>query len=91
MQVCHFNSDFASISGEGFIAQILNIGLSVRWILVGDDFRFGALRRGDCAMLKASYIQYGFEVEEMESYALGDLRVSSTAIRGVGSGRFREC
>ena len=83
VQVCHFNSDFSSVSAEEFIARVLNRGLSVRWILVGDDFRFGALRRGDCAMLKASSIQYGFEVEEMESYALGNLRVSSTAIRGA--------
>lgn len=81
VQVCHFNFDFSSISAEDFIARILNRGLAVRWILVGDDFRFGALRRGDCAMLKASSVQHGFEVAEMKSYTLGDLRVSSTAIR----------
>ena len=81
VQVCHFNFDFASISAEDFIARILNRGLAVRWILVGDDFRFGALRRGDCTMLKACSAQHGFEVAEMKSYALGDLRVSSTAVR----------
>ena len=81
VQVCHFNFNFASISAEDFIVRVLNRGLSVRWILVGDDFRFGALRRGDCAMLKASSVQHGFKVAEMKSYSLGDLRVSSTAIR----------
>ena len=81
VQVCHFNFDFASIGAEDFIARILNRGLAVRWILVGDDFRFGAHRRGNCAMLKDSSVQHGFEVEEMKSYTLGDLRVSSTAIR----------
>ncbi|MFB3080341.1 MAG: riboflavin biosynthesis protein RibF, partial [Nitrosomonadaceae bacterium] len=55
--------------------------LAVRWMLVGDDFRFGAHRTGDCAMLKTSSAQYGFEVAEMPSYTLGDLRVSSTVVR----------
>lgn len=81
VQICHFNFDFASISAEDFIVRILNRGLAVRWILVGDDFRFGAFRRGDCTMLKASSAQNGFEVAEMQSYTLGDLRVSSTAVR----------
>lgn len=81
VQVCHFDFDFASISAKDFIARILKRGLAVRWMLVGDDFRFGAHRTGDCAMLKTSSAQYGFEVAEMPSYTLGDLRVSSTAVR----------
>ena len=81
VQVCHFDFNFASISAEDFIARILIQGLAVRWIIVGDDFRFGALRTGDCAMLKRSSTQHGFEVAEMPSYTLGNLRVSSTAVR----------
>ena len=81
VQVCHFDFNFASISAEDFIARILKRGLAVRWIIVGDDFRFGALRTGDCAMLKRSSTQHGFEVAEMPSYTLGNLRVSSTAVR----------
>ena len=79
--VCHFNSAFSSISAEDFIAKILRRRLAARWILVGDDFRFGANRRGDYVMLKDSSIKNGFKVEEMKSYTLGGLRVSSTAIR----------
>ena len=37
---------------EDFIARILQRGLAARWILVGDDFRFGARRAGDFVMLK---------------------------------------
>ncbi|MBL79036.1 MAG: bifunctional riboflavin kinase/FMN adenylyltransferase [Nitrosomonadaceae bacterium] len=81
VHVCHFNSSFASISAEDFIVRIVRQGLSARWILVGDDFRFGANRRGDCGMLKKYSLQNGFKVEEMKSYTLGGLRVSSTAIR----------
>ncbi len=81
VQVCHFDFNFASISAEDFIARILIQGLAVRWIIVGEDFRFGALRTGDCAMLKRSFTQHGFEVAEMPSYTLGNQRVSSTAVR----------
>ena len=81
VQVCRFNFDFAKISAEDFIARILQRGLGVRWILVGDDFRFGARRAGDFAMLKACSGRYGFEVEEMPSFIVDGLRVSSTAVR----------
>ncbi|ARO86853.1 bifunctional riboflavin kinase/FMN adenylyltransferase [Nitrosospira lacus] len=81
VQICRFNFDFARISAEDFIVRILRRGLAVRWILVGDDFRFGARRAGDFAMLKAFSDECGFEVEEMPAYAVDGLRVSSTAVR----------
>lgn len=81
VQVCHFDFNFASISAEDFIVRILKQGLNVRWILVGDDFRFGAHRTGNCELLKISSAHHGFEVAKMPSFTLGDIRVSSTAIR----------
>jgi len=81
VQVCRFNFDFARISAEDFIVHILQQGLGVRWILVGDDFRFGARRAGDFAMLRAFSARCGFAVEEMPGYAVDGLRVSSTAVR----------
>src|SRR5258706_11277070 len=44
VQVCRFNFDFAKTTAEDFITRILHRGLAARWILVGDDFRFGARR-----------------------------------------------
>ena len=81
VQVCRFNFNFAKISAEDFIARILQRGLGVRWILVGDDFRFGARRAGDFAMLQAYSARHGFEVAEMPSFTVNGLRVSSTAVR----------
>src|SRR5688500_1801971 len=81
VQVCRFNFDFARISAEDFIVRILQQGLAARWILVGDDFRFGARRAGDFAMLKAFSETCGFEVEEMPGYTVDGVRVSSTAVR----------
>jgi riboflavin kinase/FMN adenylyltransferase len=83
VQVCRFDFDFARISAEEFIVGILQQSLSVRWMLVGDDFRFGARRAGDFAMLKAFSAQCGFEVEEMPGYIVDGVRVSSTAVRSA--------
>jgi riboflavin kinase/FMN adenylyltransferase len=87
VQICHFSFDFARISAENFIVRILQQGLGARWVLVGDDFRFGARRAGDFAMLSAFSPECGFEVEEMPGYTLNGLRVSSTAVRNaLGAG-----
>lgn len=79
--LCRFNFDFARVSAEDFINRILVSGLGVRWILLGDDFRFGARRAGDRAMLRTAAREWGFEVSEMPSVDLDGLRVSSTAVR----------
>lgn len=81
IHVCRFNDDFARISAEEFIRRILSQELAVRWLLVGDDFRFGARRAGDFAMLQAFSAANGFAVETMPSVNIDDRRVSSTAVR----------
>lgn len=79
--ICRFNFDFARVTAEDFIERILKGSLDVRWLLVGDDFRFGARRAGDSAMLRAAGRALDFEVAEMTSVDVGGLRVSSTAVR----------
>ena len=79
--VCRFNFEFAKTAPEDFIDRILRRGLAARWILVGDDFRFGARRGGDLAMLKQAAGGCGFEVHAMASVVADGVRVSSTAVR----------
>lgn len=79
--VCRFNYRFAQLSAEEFVERFLVRGLGVRWLLVGDDFRFGARRGGDIAMLKGLAPRCGFEVETMPSVIANGERVSSTAVR----------
>ncbi|HWQ37024.1 MAG TPA: bifunctional riboflavin kinase/FAD synthetase [Burkholderiales bacterium] len=79
--VFRFDYRFAQLSPRDFIERVLVRGLGVRWLLVGDDFRFGARRAGDFAMLKALGAEHGFEVEAMHSVVRGGERVSSTAVR----------
>jgi riboflavin kinase/FMN adenylyltransferase len=79
--ICRFNYAFAQITAEDFIGRVLAKGLAARWLLVGDDFRFGARRAGDFVMLKRAAARFGYEVEAMESVLLDGERVSSTAVR----------
>ena len=79
--VLPFNEKFAAQSPDDFINNVLVKGLGVKYVLVGDDFRFGAKRLGDYAMLDAAGAQLGFEVARMNSYEVRGLRVSSSAVR----------
>ncbi|MBI4190688.1 MAG: bifunctional riboflavin kinase/FAD synthetase [Betaproteobacteria bacterium] len=81
VQICRFNFDFAKTTAEDFIDRILRRSLGARWILVGDDFRFGARRAGDIVMLRQSQQRCGFDVHVMISVVADGQRVSSTAVR----------
>jgi riboflavin kinase/FMN adenylyltransferase len=83
VQVCRFNYAFAQIAAQEFIESILVRGLGVRWLQVGDDFRFGARRAGDFTMLKQAADRFGFEVAAMPSVMLDGERVSSTLVRNA--------
>ena len=89
--VLPFNAALASQPPQAFIDEVLVQGLGVRYVLVGDDFRFGAKRAGDYAMLDAAGIAQGFEVARMQSYEVHGLRVSSTEVRAaLDEGRMQD-
>lgn len=79
--LCRFDYGFAQITAEDFIEKKLVTGLGVRHVLVGDDFRFGARRSGDFALLKTHAARLGYTVDAMSSVMLDGVRVSSTAVR----------
>jgi len=81
VHVRRFDYDFARLTAEQFIERVLVGGLDVRWMLVGDDFRFGARRQGDVAMLRDALSRRGVEVVQMQTVSLGGTRVSSTEVR----------
>lgn len=76
-----FNKAFASLSAQAFVETLLVKQLAVRYLVVGDDFRFGRGREGDFAMLEAAGVQAGFQVARMQSFYVDGERVSSTRIR----------
>jgi riboflavin kinase/FMN adenylyltransferase len=81
VHVCRFNYALAQTTAEDFIARIIVQGLGARWVLVGDDFRFGARRAGSFVLLKQAAPRYGFDFAAMASFMLDGERVSSTALR----------
>ena len=89
--VLPFDQSFASQEPQAFIEDVLVKGLGVKYVLVGDDFRFGAKRMGDYAMLDAAGGKLGFDVARMNSYEVKNLRVSSSAVReAMGRGAMQE-
>ena len=79
--VLPFNASLAAQPPQNFISTVLVQGLGARYVLVGDDFRFGAKRAGDYGMLDAARSAHGFDVARMNSYEVHGLRVSSSAVR----------
>ncbi|MFV0680929.1 bifunctional riboflavin kinase/FAD synthetase [Ottowia sp.] len=89
--VLPFNAKLASQPAQTFINDVLVAGLGVRYVLVGDDFRFGAKRAGDYAMLDTEGTAHGFDVARMQSYEVHGLRVSSSAVReALAEGRMQD-
>ncbi|WP_411881734.1 bifunctional riboflavin kinase/FAD synthetase [Polaromonas sp. YR568] len=79
--VLPFNAALAAQPAQSFIQDVLVRGLGAQYVLVGDDFRFGAKRVGDYAMLDAAGERLGFDVARMNSYEVHGTRVSSSAVR----------
>ena len=89
--VLPFGARLAGQSPQAFIDEVLVRGLGVRYMLVGDDFRFGKQRAGDYAMLDAAGQAQGFDVARMNSYEVHGLRVSSSEVRtALAAGRMQD-
>ena len=78
--VARFDAKLAMLSAEDFVHSVLDQQLNVRWLLVGDDFRFGHRRAGTVDMLRSAP---SFTVERMNTVVHEGARVSSTAIRAA--------
>ena len=89
--VLSFDAKLAAQSPQTFVDNVLVQGLGARYVLVGDDFRFGAKRAGDYAFLDAAGDAQGFDVARMNSYEVHGLRVSSSAVReALGHGLMQD-
>ena len=82
-RVCAFNEAFATLSPEDFVKQVLVDAMQAKHVLIGDDFRFGARRAGDFALLVSLGHQYGFTVSALDSQCLADERISSSQVRAA--------
>ncbi len=76
-----FNRELASMSAEDFIKKILVDSLGIKYLTVGDNFRFGKDRKGNFALLQEYANSLSYEVNDTESIMSGDKRISSTMVR----------
>jgi riboflavin kinase/FMN adenylyltransferase len=81
--VQRFDRGFASLPPESFVEQVLVRRLKSRWVLIGEDFRFGAKRAGDVPLLKELGRRHGYQVEILPVVAQAGVRVSSSAVRAA--------
>jgi len=77
----HFSSSFAALTPQEFTEKVLVEGLHVKWLMVGDDFCYGARRAGNVQMLQEAGERYGFHVETLPTVMNGSTRISSSAVR----------
>ncbi|HSI43731.1 MAG TPA: bifunctional riboflavin kinase/FAD synthetase [Methylotenera sp.] len=90
--VCRFNRRFAKVSADEFMQDILRNSLNAQSILVGEDFRFGAMRAGSIA----DFMLAGFNLVSLPQVNLlnstqDSERVSSTRVRAaLANGRLQE-
>lgn len=76
-----FDRAFSEMSACDFVEQLLVTKLGIRFLVVGDDFRFGKARSGDFSMLQQEGLRCGFDVVSTRSFRLQDCRISSTEVR----------
>jgi riboflavin kinase / FMN adenylyltransferase len=79
--ILRFRKSLASMSAESFMQKFLCDTLQARHLVIGDDFRFGAKRRGDFAMLAAAGPSHGWRVHSVDSVLIDGERASSSRLR----------
>ncbi len=76
-----FNEKLADLSAREFVEKILIDGLDIRHLVIGDDFKFGRNRQGDCSTLEKMADEFGYKVEHTNTCLFQETRISSTRIR----------
>lgn len=80
--LARFDTQLSSMAPDDFIRRLLVEGLNTRWLLVGEDFRYGHKRSGDIDLLRRRGRDYGFEVETIADVGGADgKRISSSELR----------
>ena len=76
-----FTPEFASLTAEEFVRDVLHRQIGVRQVYVGHNTSFGRGRTGSVSLLKEFGKRYGFAVEAVEAVEVKGILVSSSRIR----------
>src|SRR5690554_1839240 len=80
--LARFDARLSGMTPEDFIRHLLVEGLNTRWLLVGEDFRYGHKRAGDIGLLRRMGEQLGFRIETIADVPDADgRRISSSELR----------
>lgn len=80
--VCaRFDAKMQAVTPQTFVEEILVRRLGVRWVVVGDDFRFARAREGTTTLLRSLGGTFGFGIDEVPAFAIDGVRVSSSLVR----------
>jgi len=81
--IAHFNASVAALPAATFVDDVIVEGMQARFLLIGDDFRFGAKRQGSFETLRELGPQRGFELAQMATVSRDGARISSSAVRAA--------
>ncbi|MGL4230868.1 MAG: bifunctional riboflavin kinase/FAD synthetase [Casimicrobium sp.] len=81
IQLARFNEVMAAMSPDEFCERVLRDGLNAKWVIIGDDFRYGKGRAGDVKTLHAWCAANAVECYVMPAVKAMDVRFSSTLAR----------
>lgn len=76
-----FTQDFANLTAEEFVKQVLVQHLNIKKIIIGYDHRFGKNRSADIHDLMDFGRIYKFDVEQISAQEINEVSISSTKIR----------
>ena len=74
-------SDYKDMTDEDFVQKVLKGKLNAKFVVCGEDFRFGKNAMGDAGKLRSLGEKYGIEVSVIGQLAIDGQAVSSTQIR----------
>lgn len=78
-----FTADFAALTAQAFVDEVLIGGLRLGHVLVGHDFRFGRGRMGDAEFLARAGAAQGLGVTVIDAVGQDGTVFSSTGIRAL--------
>ena len=79
--VLPFTLDFSRLGPDEFVRVVLAERLHARWVVVGENFRFGHRAAGDVALLTELGDKYDFTAEGVPLLTEDGVRISSSLIR----------
>ncbi|MBV9402831.1 MAG: riboflavin biosynthesis protein RibF [Candidatus Eremiobacteraeota bacterium] len=76
-----FDERIASLSPQDFVENVLVGDLTVRGVVVGENFRFGKGRAGDVQLARSELEKHGVAFRAVPNQVEDNVRISSTRIR----------